>query len=137
MDKYKGIDLSNECFITTRDGLSIPFKVERLDHNPLTVGPQITGYLYGSPYRRGGFISTRSDRRNVEIKDVIFNDPATIVLWADGSKTIVKCQEGDTYSRETGLALCIAKKCLGNKGNFNEVFKKFIEGYDPRENKKG
>lgn len=71
-----------------------------------------------------------SDKRNVsqpEIKEVIFNDPATIVIWSDGSKTVVKCQSGDTYSKETGLALCIAKKYLGNKGNFNEVFKKYIE----------
>lgn len=68
-----------------------------------------------------------------QIKDVIFNAPATIVIWADGTKTVVKCQPGDEYNRETGLAMCIAKKCLGNKGNFNEVFKKYIEGYDPRE----
>ena len=60
------------------------------------------------------------------IKNVIFNDPATIVYWDDGTKTVVKCQTGDTYSKETGLALCIAKKYLGNKGNFNEVFKKWI-----------
>lgn len=60
------------------------------------------------------------------IKNVIFNDPATIVVWSDGSKTVVKCQPGDTYSKETGLALCIAKKFLGNKGNFNDVFKKWI-----------
>lgn len=64
------------------------------------------------------------------IKDVIFNDPATIVLWADGTKTVVKCQDGDIYSKETGLALCIAKKALGNKGNFNEVFKKWIPDGD-------
>ena len=61
-----------------------------------------------------------------EINAVIFNDPATIVLWGDGTKTVVKCQEGDDYSKETGLALCIAKKALGNKGNFNEIFKKWI-----------
>lgn len=64
------------------------------------------------------------------IKDVIFNDPATIVLWADGTKTVVKCQDGDIYSKETGLALCIAKKALGNKGNFNEIFKKWIPDGD-------
>lgn len=60
------------------------------------------------------------------IKDVIFNDPATIVIWSDGSKTVVKCQENDTYSEELGLAMCIAKKYLGNKGNYNEVFKKWL-----------
>lgn len=66
-------------------------------------------------------------RKNPGISRVIFNDPATIVFWDDGTKTVVKCQEGDTYSKETGLALCIAKKTLGNKGNFNNVFKKWCE----------
>lgn len=61
-----------------------------------------------------------------EIRDVIFNDPATIVLWADGTKTVVKCQEDDVYSEEVGLALCFAKKALGNKSNFNNVFKKWV-----------
>lgn len=61
-----------------------------------------------------------------EIRDVIFNDPATIVIWADGTKTVVKCQEDDVYSEEVGLALCFAKKALGNKSNFNNVFKKWV-----------
>lgn len=61
-----------------------------------------------------------------EIKDVIFNDPATIVLWEDGTKTVVKCQPGDIYEEEVGLALCIAKKALGNQSNFNNVFKKWV-----------
>lgn len=73
--------------------------------------------------------TTRQKRDAVnpmEIDRVIFNDPATIVIWADGTKTVVKCQEGDVYSKETGLALCITKKALGNKGNFNDVFHKWI-----------
>ena len=61
-----------------------------------------------------------------EIKNVYFNDPVTIVLWDDGTKTMVRCQDGDFYSAETGLAVCIAKKALGNKGNFNNVFKKWM-----------
>lgn len=61
-----------------------------------------------------------------EIWNVIFNDPATIVMWVDGTKTVVKCQPGDVYSPELGLAMAIAKKALGNKGNYNEVFKKWL-----------
>ena len=60
------------------------------------------------------------------IKNVYFNDPVTVVLWDDGTKTIVRCQKGDTYSKEVGLALCISKKALGNKPNFNDIFKKWI-----------
>ena len=63
------------------------------------------------------------------IKKVHFNPPATVVLWVDGSKTVVKAQEGDNYDPEKGLAMAIAKKALGNKGNFNDVFKKHLEPY--------
>ena len=61
-----------------------------------------------------------------EIKNAYFNNPMTVVLWEDGTKTMVRCQEGDVYSAETGLALCIAKKAMGNMPNFNNVFKKWI-----------
>lgn len=57
------------------------------------------------------------------IKDVIFNDPATIVLWWDGTKTVVKCCEGDTYNKEFGLMACIIKKFTGNDGRWNEIIK--------------
>lgn len=60
-----------------------------------------------------------------KIDRVIFNNPATIVYWNDGSKTVVKCQNGDHFAKDVGLAMCIAKKALGNKGNFNEVLKKW------------
>ena len=61
-----------------------------------------------------------------EIKDVIFNEPATIVMWSDGTKTVVKCQEGENYDPEKGMAMAISKKALGNKGNYCEVFKKWL-----------
>lgn len=64
-----------------------------------------------------------------ENKDVIFNDPATIVFWSDGTKTIVKCQKdtGDVYSKETGLAMAIAKKAYGNRSNFNDILNRWLE----------
>lgn len=61
-----------------------------------------------------------------EIKNVYFNNPMTVVMWEDGTKTMVECQPDDLYSAETGLALCIAKKALGNMPNFNNIFKKWI-----------
>jgi len=62
------------------------------------------------------------------IKDVIYNNPTTVVLWKDGTKTVVKCQTetGDTYNPELGLAMCIIKKLSGNKGNYNDVFNKWL-----------
>lgn len=62
----------------------------------------------------------------LQIKRVLFHGPATIVYWTDGSKTVVKCQAGDTFSYETGLAMAIAKKAYGNDNAFNKVFKKWV-----------
>ena len=60
------------------------------------------------------------------IKRVIFNDPATIVLWADGTKTVVKCAKDERFDPEKGLAMAIAKKALGNEGWYYDIFKAYL-----------
>ncbi len=90
------------------------------------------------------------------IKRVIFNNPATIVFWEDGEKTVVRCMDNvevrekvvhgrkkkfkipmpsENYSKEIGLAMCIVKKTYGNKGAFNDVFKAFIPEYEQLDSK--
>lgn len=64
-----------------------------------------------------------------KIKQVIFNNPATIVFWTDNTKTIVKAVN-EKFDPEKGLAMAIAKKCLGNKGNYFNEFKKWIREED-------
>ena len=61
-----------------------------------------------------------------KIEKVIYNNPATIVFWKDGTKTVVKACEDDEYDPEKGLAMAISKKALGNKGNYYETFKKAL-----------
>lgn len=48
-----------------------------------------------------------------DIKRVIFNDPATVILWNDGTKTVAKCVKGDKYDPEKGFAIAYAKKFGG------------------------
>ena len=60
-----------------------------------------------------------------KIKDVIYNDPATIVFWEDGTKTVVKCKN-EKFDPEKGLAMAFSKKMLGNKGNYYNIFKKWL-----------
>ena len=73
--------------------------------------------------------TNKSNRKSPDfrrfIKKVKFNPPATIVFWTDNTKTVVKCQ-GEDYDPEKGLAMCISKKMLGDKGNYYEVFKKWL-----------
>ena len=57
---------------------------------------------------------------------VIYNDPATIAFWSDGTKTIVKAQPGDIFDPEKGLAMVIVKKACGNTGNYYNSFKRWL-----------
>lgn len=71
-----------------------------------------------------------ADCLDCKIKRVIFNNPATIVFWDDGTKTVVKCNNGDTYNKEVGLTACIVKKICGNTGRWNEILKKWCHEED-------
>ena len=92
-----------------------------------TFKPQLTGSpqttLRGKLYNFPGVLPT-----NVYMKEVIYHKPATIVFWSDGTKTVCKCHNDDTYSEETGLAMCICKKMLGNK-----EFKRIFEAWFPEQ----
>ena len=59
------------------------------------------------------------------IKNVIFNDPATIVFWNDNTKTVVKAQN-EPFDPEKGLAMAICKRALGNKFIYYNEFKKWL-----------
>ena len=60
-------------------------------------------------------------------KNVIFSNPATIVIWADGTKTVVKCSPNDKYDKEKGLALCYMKKVFGNNNSFHKIFRNYCK----------
>lgn len=55
------------------------------------------------------------------IKKVIFNSPATIILWNDGTKTVSKCRN-EEFDKEKGFAIAVAKKIVGSYAKM----KKFI-----------
>ena len=60
--------------------------------------------------------------KSLTVKKVIYNGPATIILWNDGTKTVVKCKEGDPYSPEAGFALAVLKRLTGN--DFHKYLRK-------------
>lgn len=72
-------------------------------------------------------------RRKHEIKKVIFNEPATIVFWGDGTKTVVKCSKDDEFDPEKGLAMAIAKKFFGNENGYSKNIKKWVDTYEDKD----
>lgn len=71
--------------------------------------------------------ATYGKRAAYTIKKVIFNPPATIVYWSDGSKTVVKCSEKDVFDPEKGLAMAVAKRCGGNNGSYYKEIRNWVE----------
>lgn len=67
---------------------------------------------------------------SLKIKKVIFNEPATIVFWKNGCKTVVKCHDDEPFDPEKGLAMAIAKYALGNEGNYYNTFTKYLPKED-------
>ena len=51
---------------------------------------------------------------DIKVEKVIYHNPATIVFWSDGTKTVVKCGKDDTYDKEKGFYIACAKKLFGN-----------------------
>ena len=63
----------------------------------------------------------------LDIDRVIFNDPATIIFWKDGSKTVVKCTEGQTFNKYYGFCAAVTKHIIGNNSLVNKLVN---EGFD-------
>lgn len=84
--------------------------VEKYIKNDIMSTKEFLNSLYGTEYLgkfKGGY--------HVYPEKVIFNKPATIVIWNDGRKTVVKCQKGDRYDPEKGLAMAYIKRLCGLK----------------------
>lgn len=126
--------MEKECMI--KDGNLIVYKSEEeMAKEFINFGKRYGGYGFlPMNYAAISTISVNQDRKprlDLGIKNVIFNDPATIVLWNDGTKTVVKAQGDDVYDPEKGLTMAIVKKLLGNQGNYYNELKKWL----PKEEK--
>ena len=58
-----------------------------------------------------------------DIKQVIFNDPATIVTFSDCTKVCVKANENDKFSKEVGLMYALVKRLYANDVDENGYLK--------------
>ncbi len=126
---WQGIGLSRSCILGTTN---------EKENKTMTATElrRIEAEAYEKGYAKGMETAIRAARstygfawnnKDLKIKKVIFNDPATIVFWADGTKTVAKAHGDDKFDKEVGLTVCIAKKALGDRRHFDAVFKKWIK----------
>lgn len=151
-----GINMNGKGFVTpdnidkvivrTKDGREFEGDVTRSEYMPGAFGREGFSELTVCTLKQ-------TATRNYGIKEVIFNNPATIVKWDDGTQTVVYCQDNYTevvktvkgkkvkvrkpkksknFNPEIGLAMAIVKKHFGNMGNYNNVFRKYIPELDQK-----
>ena len=88
-------------------------------------------FLDAMRYYYNDLATVENDLESIELRidipgmidRVIFNDPATIILWKDGSKTVVKRSYDDVWDSEKGFCMAIIKKLYGN----TSFIKRFME----------
>ena len=118
-----------DCTLITKNGTKIPVAIDYIETTADTF-PKFEGHITGTA--KVFYCNILNSTYGIgsshipEIKNVIFNDPATIVFWDDGTKTVVKCQDGDEFDTEKGLSMAIVKKAYGNKGNYCNKMKKWL-----------
>lgn len=66
-------------------------------------------------------------QQTLTIKDCIFNGPATIIIWSDNTKTIVKCRKDVPYDREKAFMAAYMKKLFGNGNGFKKEIKRWVK----------
>ena len=82
-----------------------------------------------------------NDNVRPKIRKIIFNPPATVILWNDGTKTVVKCEDRDVYDPYFGFMAAYMKhefgtnsaikKFMKNNSNYNDLVKENVEQEAP------
>lgn len=109
-------EINNDYFLT-RNG--------KLDFN------KFSRFIYLAPMAEAyelefGFVNQQKLNPD-NIEKVIFNPPATIVFFKDGTKEVVKCSKDDEFDAEMGFAQAMMNIMFGNRSSFKRFIKKYEE----------
>lgn len=127
-DDRLGVEFDDEKNHYSKEGV-FWFKVKNVALVD-TVSPQLNAVFseFAAKFR---FDCEMAQKRNQlpfpDVKRVIYNGPKTIILWADNTKTIVSCGEGETYDYYTGFCAAVVKKLFGSTSNAKKVLEKVIQ----------
>lgn len=99
------------------------------------------GYIYKSPNEKYSkcMVDEFEDRypwvssgnRSVRLMypdRIVFNPPATIVFWKDGTKTVVKCAKGEKFDPYTGFCYAFTEHFLGSISHIKKLCQKSSTG---------
>lgn len=135
--QIEDISYNTEPIYTVRlNKTRIPFD----DHNtPIEIKVNAKGLEKIQLKKERKFMERGTDEtKKIDVKKIIFNGPKTIVLWTDGTKTIVSMSKDELrFDPEAAFCAAYTKKMFGSnskikriieqKSNFEEYTKAAIE----------
>lgn len=94
-------------------------QISCINNEPIEIKAKKIYFYDEKPYYKSAIELVYED-----IDRVIFNEPATIVFWKSGGKTVVKSHK-ERYDREKGLLCAIVKHMFGDDNTYHKIFKDF------------
>ena len=75
------------------------------------------------------------NKKSVKISDVKILSPNKVVqvIFEDGTSEKAVCDKEDTFSLETGITVCIAKKLLGGTKKYNKTIRNALKTMERNE----
>ena len=73
---------------------------------------------------------------SLNVSKIIFNPPATIVFWEDGTKTVVKCSAEDKFNEYYGFLAALGKKVYENNSQIKKLIDKKAEWHENKKDEK-
>ena len=70
---------------------------------------------------------------SLNVSKIIFNPPATIVFWEDGTKTVVKCSAEDKFNEYYGFLVALGKKVYENNSQIKKLIDEKAERHYPED----
>ena len=112
-------DITVDSFTTYNN----PVSIETVDEK----APKNHNYFYLMREITNAVLIQAPRRPTANVK-IIINEKkkTTVAIWGDGSKTVVKCQPGDEFDAEKGIAMCFVKRSFNNRGSYNDWMREVI-----------
>lgn len=111
----------------------IPEKVNKYIIQDFKRRMDCSGFVSSSTPFRDGYLKGVDDYdKGLTPVRIIYNPPATIVFWADGDKTVVKCSKTEEFNKYHGFCAALAKRVIGNNSQIMKIVESgFVEGKLP------
>ena len=94
----------------------VPYKIPTIEINADISNDAWAEMMFGKPKNKS------VERITIPaIKRIVYHDPATIVFWQDGTKTVVKCMDGEPFEKYAGFCAALAKKVFGSTSKAKKV----------------